>query len=76
VTGGGRKAVETFPWVHTFIGNLKRIIEGTYHRVSPKHLDRNLAAFTHRANRRWMEANLIDRLVRAAVGANPLTFKE
>lgn len=76
VTGGGKKAVETFPWVHTFIGNLKRMILGTYHSVSPKHLDRYLAAFMYRANRRWMEAKLFDRLVIAAVDAKPLTFKE
>lgn len=76
VTGGGHKAVETFPWVHTFIGNLKRMLLGTYHSVSPKHLDRYLAAFMYRANRRWMEANLFDRLVLAAVDAKPLTLKE
>ncbi len=76
VTGGGHKAVETFPWVHTFIGNLKRMLLGTYHSVSPKHLDRYLAAFMYRANRRWMETNLFDRLVFAAVDAKPLTFKE
>ena len=76
VTGGGQKAVETFPWVHTFIGNLKRMILGTYHSVSPKHLNRYWAAFTYRANRRWMEANLFDRLVLAAVDAKPLTCKE
>jgi len=76
VTGGGPKAVEAFPWVHTFIGNLKRMLLGTYHSVSPKHLDRYLAAFMYRANRRWMEANLFDRLVFAAVEAKPLTFKE
>ena len=76
VTGGGKNAVQIFPWVHTFIGNLKRMIVGTYHSVSPKHLDRYLAAFTYRANRRWMEAKLFDRLVIAAVAAKPLTLKE
>ncbi len=74
-TGGGKEAVEVFPWVHTFIGNMKRMILGTYHSVSPKHLDRYLAAFTYRANRRWTEAKLFDRLVIAAVDAKPLTFK-
>ena len=59
-----------------FIGNMKRMILGTYHSVSPKHLDRYLAAFTYRANRRWMEAKLFDRLVIAAVDAKPLTFKQ
>ena len=76
ITGGGEEAVQVFPWVHTFIGNMKRMILGTYHSVSPKHLDRYLAAFTYRANRRWMEAKLFDRLVIAAINAKPLTFKD
>jgi len=76
ITGGGEQAVQVFPWVYTFIGNMKRMILGTYHSVSPKHLDRYLAAFTYRANRRWMEAKLFDRPVIAAVDAKPLTFKE
>ncbi|GIK15601.1 MAG: hypothetical protein BroJett003_05650 [Planctomycetota bacterium] len=28
VTGSGKKAVRKFPWIHTFIGNLKRMILG------------------------------------------------
>jgi len=76
VTGGGKEAVQIFPWVHTFIGNMKRMILGTYHSVSPRHLDRYLAAFTYRANRRWNEAKLFDRLVIAAVDAKPLTYKD
>jgi len=76
ITGGGEGAVQVFPWLHTFIGNMKRMILGTYHSVSPKHLDRYLAAFTYRANRRWTEAKLFDRLVIAALDAKPLTFKD
>ena len=74
VTGGGDQAVTVFPWIHTFIGNMKRMILGTYHSVSAKHLNRYLAAFVYRANRRWMEANLFDRLVIAALEGKPLTF--
>ena len=55
---------------------MKRMILGTYHSVSSKHLDRYLAAFTYRANRRWTEAKLFDRLVIAAIDAKPLTLKE
>ncbi len=75
-TGGGQKAVQTFPWLHTFIGNMKRMILGTYHSVSPKHLDAYLAEFTYRANRRWMEASLFDRLVVAALNAKPLSYRQ
>ncbi len=76
VTNGGREAVQTFPWMHTFISNVKRMILGTYHRVSPKHLDDYLAEFTYRVNRRWMEASLFDRLVIAAVSAKPVTYRQ
>ena len=76
VTNGGKNAVEKFPWLHTFIGNMKRMMLGTYHSVSPQHLDRYLAAFVYRANRRWIEGDLFDRLVVAAIAAKPLTLKD
>ena len=76
VTSGGRRAVQTFPWLHTFISNMKRMILGTYHSVSPKHLDDYLAEFVYRANRRWMEAHLFDRLLVAAVTGKPMSYKQ
>lgn len=76
VTGSGTKAVAKFPWVHTFIGNLKRMILGTHHSVSPRHLDQYLAEFAYRANRRWGEARLFDRLLVAAVSAKAVTYKQ
>lgn len=75
-TGGGRAAGQTFPWLHTFISNMKRMLLGTYHSVSAKHLDDYLAEFTYRANRRWMEATLFDRLVVAAIDSKAVTYKE
>jgi ISXO2 transposase-like protein len=65
VTGGGKRAAETFPWGHTFIGNLKRMLLGTYHSVSPRHLERYLAAFVYQANCQWMEiwSNVVDRVM-------------
>ena len=76
VTGGGRNAVQTFPWLHTFIGNMKRMILGTYHSVSPKHLDNYLAEFVYRANRRWMEPKLFERLLITAVTGKPMCYEE
>ena len=75
ITGSRREAVQTFPWIHTFIGNMKRMILGTHHWVSPKHVDDYLAEFAYRANRRWQEANLFDRLVQAALGCKAVTYK-
>jgi len=76
VSGSGKAAVQKFPWLHTFIANLKRMLLGTYHSVSPKHLDGYLAEFDYRANRRWLEPKLFDRLVEAAVGAKAVTYRE
>jgi hypothetical protein len=76
ITGSGREAVQTFPWIHTFIGNMKRMILGTHHWVSHKHVDDYLAEFTYRANRRWLEANLFDRLVIAALDSKAVTYKD
>ncbi len=74
--GSGREAVQTFPWIHTFIGNMKRMILGTHHWVSHKHVDDYLAEFTYRANRRWLEANLFGRLIVAALDGKAVTYKE
>lgn len=41
---------------------MKRIILGTYHNVSPKHLDHYLAEFAYRSNRRWREEGFFERL--------------
>jgi transposase-like protein len=76
VTGRGLMAVAKFPWVHTFIGNMKRMILGTHHHVSPKHLAGYLAEFAYRANRRWMEARLFDRLLVAAVSSKAVTYRQ
>lgn len=76
ITGSGKAAVQTFPWLHTFIANMKRMILGTYHSVSPKHLDGYLAEFNYRTNRRWLEASLFDRLIDAALGSKAVTYKE
>lgn len=75
-TRSGAAAVEKFPWLHTMIGNLKRMILGTYHSVKRKHLDNYLAEFVYRANRRYRERDIFDRLLVAAVGAKPTSYKE
>ena len=76
VTGGGAGAIEAFPWMHTFISNAKRMILGTYHHVKAKHLDQYLAEFTYRANRRWREESLFDRLLIAALGTKAVTYRQ
>jgi hypothetical protein len=54
----GRHALDGLPWAHTVFGNLKTWLRGTFHGVSPKHLQRYLNEFVFRFNQRWQEADL------------------
>ncbi len=65
-----------FPWVHVTLSNLKRFLLGTHHRPQAKHLQRYVAEFAYRLNRRWQEASLFDRLARACLNTNTITYKE
>lgn len=56
--GHGRHALDELPWAHTIFGNLKTWLSGTFHGVSPKHLQRYLDEFVFRFDRRWQEAEL------------------
>src|SRR5208337_3946776 len=69
------------PLIDSFLGctlpsNLKRFLLGTHHKVEPKHLQRYVAEFNYRLNRRTMETNLFDRLVRASLTTNTIIYKE
>ena len=55
---------------------MKRMILGTHHWVSDKHVDEYLAEFSWRTNRRWLEASLFDRLLIAALDTKAVTCKE
>ena len=74
VTGGGPGSCETpgLRWVSTALGNVKRSLDGTYHRLLPKYAARYLAEFQYRCNRRYDLAALPQRLLRAAVATLPL----
>ncbi len=55
------------PWVHVAIANLKRFLLGTYHGVSPEHLQEYLDEFCYRFNRRRFELQIPLRLTKACV---------
>lgn len=65
-----------FPWVHITLSNLKRFLLGTHHKVGPHHLKRYVAEFAYRLNRRTMEANLFQRLIRACLATNTIIYKD
>jgi transposase-like protein len=64
-----KEAHKLLPWVHTAIGNAKRVINGIYHRVNQAYLQNYLDEFCYRLNRRWL-ADPFDRLV-AIIVINP-----
>jgi transposase-like protein len=71
---GEKKAseLEVFRWVNTFISNLKRAIDGTYHHIDVhKYRARYLAEAQYRVNRRFDLRSLVKRLVVACVHTEP-----
>lgn len=63
-------------WAHALIANVKGNIRGVYHNVSPKHLQRYLAEYCYRFNRRLWASQLFNRTVVACVGTETITFAE
>lgn len=59
------------PWVHKFISNAKTWILGTHHGIRIKYLDRYLAEYTYRFNRRHDPDGLFQRALRACAMAAP-----
>jgi len=65
---------EMLVWLHTIISNAKSFIQGTYHGVSEKHMQRYLNEFDYRFNRRFHQPTLFDRLLCAVADTPPLGF--
>lgn len=74
ICGGGRASVEEpkFFWVNTILGNLKSTFRGIYHAVRSKYMQRYLAEFQYRFNRRFDLRSLIPRLVYVALRTLPV----
>lgn len=66
--GGWRSARHpAFPWVNTVLGNLKCNIKGVTRWIGKAHLDRYLAEFQYRFNRRFDLKSMLVRLLTLAV---------
>jgi transposase-like protein len=74
----GQRAVEIFPDVHRVIARLKNWIRGTHSHVSSKHLNRYLAEFAYRFNRRFKARRdtIFDRLVTACCTTQTITYQQ
>jgi transposase-like protein len=76
VVRDGSNAVKLLPWVHTLIANIKGNIRGVYHGVSGKHLQRYLAEYCYRFNRRFWESQMFDRILTACIGTRTVSYSE
>jgi len=75
---GGQRAIDIFPDVHRVIARLKTWIRGTHSHVSSKHLNRYLAEFSYRFNRRFKQRRdtIFDRLVTACCDTQTVTYQQ
>lgn len=76
VVSNDKQAVRKLKWVHLMTANIKGNIRGVYHGVSAKHLDRYLAEFSYRFNRRFWDTQLFDRALTACASTFTVTFAE
>jgi len=65
---------EMLHWLHILIGNAKAFVQGTFHGLGRKHLQRYLDEFCYRFNRRAFGDEVFARLLNATVNAHPLRF--
>ncbi len=74
VVGNSRDTNKTaaFDWVNTILGNLKTALAGTFHKLSAHHLQRHLATFQYRFNRRYRLKEMLPRLVWGALRTPPM----
>ncbi|MDL1964722.1 MAG: transposase, partial [Deltaproteobacteria bacterium] len=56
--------------------NVKAVIRGTHRGVSEKHLQSYLSEVCYRFNRRFWERELFDRLVRACLSTETITYAQ
>lgn len=71
-----KAAGKLLPWVHRVISNAKAVIHGVHRGVSEKHLQAYLSEICYRFNRRYWEMELFDRLVKACISTNTITYSE
>ena len=64
------------PWVFRLTSNMKGKLWGIYHGVSPKYVERYLAEYLYRFNRRWCIDQLQTRLVTACLASGPITYAD
>lgn len=74
-TGGGRPDEVRFSWVNTGIANLRGMLVGTCRSCDARHVDRYLAAYEWRFNRRFDLRTNLGRLTRIAALTAPAPYR-
>lgn len=72
----GAHASTVLPWVHTLIASVKGTIGAVCHGVSINDLDRYLAEYFYRFNRRFWESQTFDGISAACVGTSTVSYSE
>lgn len=62
-----QQAHKKLPWVHTNIGNSKRILDGFHHSIGRPYLQNYLNEFCYKLNRRNFQSDMFDRIITAGV---------
>jgi transposase-like protein len=72
----GKDASKVLKWAHTLISNVKSTIEGVFHGIGGKHLQRFLDESCYRFNRRYKEKEVFDRLLVVCTRTLTITYSE
>jgi len=64
------------PRVHRVVSNAKAVIRGAHQGVSEKHLQPYLSEICYRFNRRFWERELFDRLIKACVSTETISYPQ
>jgi hypothetical protein len=71
-----KAAGRVLPWIHRVISNAKAVIRCPHRDVSEKHLQSYLSEICFRFNRRFWEKELFDRLIKACVSTETITYSK
>jgi hypothetical protein len=67
-------AGKLLPWIHRVLSNAKAVIRDSHRGVSEKHLQSYLSEICYRFNRRFWERELFDRLIKACISTEAMTY--
>ena len=62
-----KESHKVLPWVHSAIGNAKKILQGIYHSNHEEYLQNYLNEYCYKYNRRYFGENLFERLLIACI---------